>query len=351
MPLAKFFDGKSSKAFEVIYDYDIVDHSISFTQNSINQTWLIADCNLEFFAHQLSITRQDSDEQLFINDPIVISEIKNSTSNSIFSFYYQKLVDAGIAIHALIMVGILAIILFVNFVILPEIAENAVNLLPISYDQKLGDTFYDEYLDYSDIDSNRTQQAQLFIDEMQFTSDKRYTVTVVESEMVNAFALPNGAIVVYTGLLDQLESHEEFAALLGHEAAHINLRHSMKMMCRNLSSYLFISAIFSDVNGIISVLAENARQLQSLTYSRSLEEEADQESAKILAQNNIDPIGLKNLFDKLAENSSAYIPEFLSTHPISEKRIEQAEKFIQNERYTITDNAELSRIFSLLKNP
>lgn len=350
MPTAKYFDGQLTTPFEVIYEYDIVNHLIHFTHHSFNHTWDIQTCALEYANQRLSIAQKDGGGQLFITDPDDIKAIKSSTKNSPFLLYYQKLVDAGMGVHFTIMLGIVGIILFANFYVIPYIAEKAVDLLPTSYDKSLGNTFYDEYLDFETIDSNRTLLAQEFINEMHFNSENEYMVTVVESDQVNAFALPNGAIVVYTGLLDQLETYEEFAALLGHEAAHINLRHSMKMLCRNLSTYIFISAIFSDVNGIVSVLAENAHQLQSLTYSRSLEAEADHLSAITLAENNIDPIGLQHLFEKLAQDSSSYIPEFLRTHPISADRIEKAMSFASKESTTYKTNEELFRIFNQMNN-
>lgn len=350
MSRAKFFDGLSSQPNEVIYDYDIVNHFILFSHNQINYTWEIANCHLEYSNHQLSISPKNEAGQLFITDSADISAIKHSTKNNSIQFYYQKLVDAGIGVHALIMGAILGLILLANFYIIPAIAEKAVTILPTSYDYMLGESFYDEYLEYEDIDSARTQLAQEFIEEMNFNSDYNYNVTVVESEMVNAFALPNGAIIVYSGLLDRLENYEEFAALLGHEAAHINLRHSMKMLCRNLSTYVFISAIFSDVNGIITVLVDNVHQLQSLTYSRSLEEEADYLSGQTLVFNQIDPVGLKHLFEKLTADSNSYIPEFLRTHPITEKRIEKAEEYIRQNDYLYKKNNRMAIIFESIKS-
>mgnify|MGYP003672800969 CR=1 FL=1 len=349
MNTAKYFNGQSTTPFEVVYEYDLVNHLIHFTHHSFSHTWDIQECYLDYSNQQLSISQKNGDGQLFLIDKVDIKAIKSSTKNSTFLLYYQKLIDAGMGAHALIMLGIVGIILFSNFYVIPAVAEKAVDLLPTSYDKSLGNTFYDEYLDYETVDSSRTELAQAFMNELKFDSDNEYIVTVVESNQVNAFALPNGAIVVYSGLLDQLETYEEFAALLGHEAAHVNLRHSMKMLCRNLSTYIFISAIFSDVNGVISVLAENAHQLQSLTYSRSLEEEADHLSAITMVENNIDPVGLQNLFEKLAQDSSSYIPEFLRTHPISEKRIEKAISFAEQESTSYRTNDQLFTIFEKIR--
>ena len=73
--------------------------------------------------------------------------------------------------------------------------------------------------------------------------------SVINSETVNAFALPDGNVVVFTGIIDLMDDYDELAGLIGHEVAHVNNRHSMRMMCRNLAGYIFLSAVLSDVNG------------------------------------------------------------------------------------------------------
>ena len=75
-----------------------------------------------------------------------------------------------------------------------------------------------------------------------------------------------------------MKSYDQLVALLGHEVSHVNNRHSIKILTRNLAGYMMISLVFSDLNGIMSVLAENAQQLRSLSYSREFEEEADEQA-------------------------------------------------------------------------
>lgn len=79
--------------------------------------------------------------------------------------------------------------------------------------------------------------------------------------MVNAFALPNGTMVISTGLLERLSYYDELVALLGHEQAHINYRHSMKNICRALSSYILVSILLNDTQGVFAAIIEGVQSI------------------------------------------------------------------------------------------
>ena len=166
---------------------------------------------------------------------------------------------------------------------------------------------------------------------------------------LNAFALPDGNIVVFTGIIDAVENANELSGLIGHEAAHVNKRHSMKMLCRNLSGYLFISAVFNDVNGITAIIGDNIHSLQSMSYSRTFEKEADIEALEILQQNNIDPKGMLLLFDRLESHSVIEIPEFLSSHPITKERSNYIKELITKKKIKIVSNKKTEDLFKKLK--
>ena len=98
----------------------------------------------------------------------------------------------------------------------------------------------------------------------------RIRITVVNDNVVNAFALPGGRIVVYTALLKQIKSYPELAALLSHEFTHINNKHSTKSIFRRLGSKVFIGLLFGRFGTVTSVLVNHADNLKSLTYSAGI---------------------------------------------------------------------------------
>ncbi len=81
--------------------------------------------------------------------------------------------------------------------------------------------------------------VQGFFDSIPGRRDYDYTVTVIDSTEENAFAMPGGRIAICSGILDGMERPEELAALLLHESAHVELRHSLKSIFRTLSGYFF----------------------------------------------------------------------------------------------------------------
>jgi predicted Zn-dependent protease len=170
---------------------------------------------------------------------------------------------------------------------------------------------------------------------------------VVNDNVVNAFALPGGRIVVYSALLKQVKSYPELAALLSHEFTHINNKHSTKSIFRRLGSKIFLGLLFGKFGSVTSVLVDHADNLKSLKYSRKLEKEADTEGLAILKQRKIDPQGFVSLFNHLKESApSNSIPEFLGSHPDIEKRIKHINESSANVQ--VQENRQLKTIFEKL---
>jgi predicted Zn-dependent protease len=169
--------------------------------------------------------------------------------------------------------------------------------------------------------------------------------------MTNAFALPGGGIVVYDAILNNMNSSEQLAALLAHEYAHVELKHATRNLFRTLSGYLFLSVIFGDMSGVGGVLIENAHQLRNLGYSRELETEADNQGLKVLKQNNINYMGMVDLFELLKKESNAVqVNELISTHPDLDNRIKNVQDYASQHPYKILPNDSLSVYFYQLNN-
>ena len=86
---------------------------------------------------------------------------------------------------------------------------------------------YQSMMQGETIDKERTKLLQEFARSMQLSNNYPIKLTVVKNKEVNAYAIPGGNIVVYSGILKAMRSPDELAALLGHETAHINERHSL----------------------------------------------------------------------------------------------------------------------------
>ena len=147
-----------------------------------------------------------------------------------------------------------------------------------------------------------------------------------------------------------MQNYDELVGLIGHETSHVNNRHAMKMICRNLSGYIFISAVLGDANGVMATIGDNVNTLQSLSFSREFEHEADVDGFKILVNNKINPQGMSNLFKRLQdEEFSISVPEFLSLHPVTTDRIAFINKMTQSKSYPFQENSKLKNLFDQMK--
>ena len=156
-----------------------------------------------------------------------------------------------------------------------------------------------------------------------------FELHVVKNPAVNAFALPGGDIVLYTGLIRSVDSIEELLGVLAHEAAHVTKQHSMRQLIGSAGVFILVQAFFGDVSGLFAVIVENSEWLINLKYSRDYEREADDTGWQYLVSANIDPRGMITFFEKLnARQTGRHLPdglkkrlEFLSTHPTTDERI------------------------------
>lgn len=332
-----------------IEDYPISKEEdvISIKEHSF--TWNLKDVEWEKIHHKIEFRLQNPKGAYFV--------VENADFKESFLKYlkehrqlniYSKLMEMSTQKFIVISITLLGLVALAYIFILPLIAEKSVHLLPISFDQKLGNMFYHTYAEQNPIDSQKTKWLQSFANEIDFGSERQLNFTVVKSEEVNAFALPNGQIVIFSGIIKNMRSTNELAGLLGHEAAHVLHRHSAQMISRNVAGYLLISVLLSDVNGIMAIIAENAHQLHSLTYSRKYEKEADETGLEILLKNNIDPHGMVELFEHLDEERDVELPQILSTHPLTKERKKNMEALIEQSEFKAKTQPKLDSLFQLL---
>lgn len=351
---ASYFDGNSSQIYHVTaeitegsillyYDTEMIIwdvNKIIFQESYFNKHNTVLKYGEKFPYASLELANEAFQDALLRQNPQL--KIKNTDIK-----YFQSLSNKSIVGIAAACV---AFILLSYFVFIPALAELVATKVPASYETELGENIYNQISEDFDIDEEKTQAANEFFQELNISSDYPIQITVVNSPIKNAFALPGGHIVVYDEILQSMNSEEEFAALLCHEYSHVNLKHTTRSLFRSLGTYMVISMVLSDINGIMGVVVENAHNVKSLSYTRSLEEEADKNGLKLMLNAGINPQGMVNLFKHLKEpnESSLEIPEFLSTHPLLDERIKYIEKKYQNKATHFQKNEKLAEIWKRL---
>jgi predicted Zn-dependent protease len=164
----------------------------------------------------------------------------------------------------------------------------------------------------------------------------KYTFTVLDAELVNAFAAPGGYIYITTGILSRMKNEDEIAGVLGHEIGHVVHRHSLKAIQRRLIAQIglqLVAAKFGDSGNLTSALLFKASELSAslllLKNSRVNELQADSEGVKIMHAAGYNPQGMIDLQEMLLGLSKGKNPPaIISTHPPSRERINEIKKTI-----------------------
>ncbi len=147
-------------------------------------------------------------------------------------------------------------------------------------------------------------------------------VHVFTKEDINAFALPNGHLIIYSGLILNADNQEELCGVICHEMAHINLNHVMKKLVKEVGLSVLIS--MTTGKGGTEVIKETAKMLSSTAFDRSLEKEADIKAVDYLIKAKINPAPFADFLFKLSEkeNEATQYLTWINTHPDSKDRAE-----------------------------
>lgn len=156
-----------------------------------------------------------------------------------------------------------------------------------------------------------------------------FTIKVIDSDEINAFALPGGFLYVYRGVVEAADNEAELAGVMAHEIAHVTARHGVEQASKaELANYLSIPLIFLGGWGgyAIRQAAGLAVPLGFLKFSRGAEKEADLLGAQYLWASGYDPQAMITFFEKLQareKKKPGAIAKVFSTHPMTGDRIKE----------------------------
>jgi len=181
-----------------------------------------------------------------------------------------------------------------------------------------------------------------------------FTIKVIDSDEVNAFALPGGFFYVNRGLILAADNEAELAGVMAHEIAHVCARHAIENQGKGtfinyaaMAGIIFggpiVSSVLQNGGGILAGLA-------SLKFSRGAETEADNLGVQYLYASGYDPMAMSTMFEKLASQNKkkpGSIQKLFSTHPPSVERRDESlrlvARFPEKEEYVIT-TSEFQRV-------
>lgn len=193
-------------------------------------------------------------------------------------------------------------------------------------EEKLGDLLYDMIKNTETVVTDPTAvQALDSILQYIVTANEFDTAAVklhlIEKDEINAFALPAGHLVIYTGLIGNCDKQEELTGVICHELAHMQKNHVMKKLVKEVGLSVLISMTG---NGGGEILRQALKILSSTAYDRALEREADLAAVDYMLKAGIDPEPFADFMYKLAADKGAVEKHlsWVSTHPESKERAE-----------------------------
>ena len=243
---------------------------------------------------------------------------------------------------------------------LPLLGDSSSSIISKNQEYTLGKTWLQAFRSrVSQYDDPLLQQymEQLLYDLVTHSdlNDTRLTLVIVNNPTMNAFALPGGIIGFHTGIFSFAKNEDQMVSILAHELAHLSQRHFARgiesrrntsvVSLAGLLATLVLTATAGGDAGLAAMTATQAYALEEqLRYSRGNEQEADRLGLKTMIRAGRDPNAVAEMFESLLKASrynSNRMPEFLLTHPVTERRIadSRARTFRIQERH-YPDNPE-----------
>ncbi len=222
-------------------------------------------------------------------------------------------------------------------VLIPLLADNLAALIPAEGERVLGEATLGhirEALDETGLNPLEVCEAPegsaalaRLVENLSGKRDFRQdvSVSVLNHEMVNAFALPGGFVVIFRGLIDAADEPDEVAAVLAHEIGHVISRDPTRHALRSAGSIGVLGLLFGDFAGGAAVLFLTER-LISAQYSQGAESGADEFAYGVLSEAGVNPGALGDMFENMRDkhgDSDGVTAHFLS-HPTLSQRITAA---------------------------
>ena len=222
----------------------------------------------------------------------------------------------------------------------PDVLSQEDFEISLENEQRLGDLLFEIVAeDYDIIEGDTTIDSVMHVITSRLLqnielSDYDHKIYVAANPMVNAFALPAGNIVVFTGLIEFTESPEELAAVLAHELGHVELKHVTKKLMAEIGLTIVTSIL---TNGDPILIDEAFKALASGGFSRKFEGDADDYSFSLMEKSSLSPTSMASLFRRMNREDLSYNESFelLMSHPHNNSRIKKSLEYKTGEGYTL----------------
>ena len=331
---ARYYDGQSAQPRNVVVSFGertLIIHSFS---NEVSAHWPLASLraleSADLTTFQL-VPSRDSDERVVLTDPDMIRAIQ-----AVCPDLMKREVDKkGIRNAVVWGTGAVGAVLLMVFVIVPALAGQLALLIPPEREQQMGDAVakqVEALLDVTGDNAYCTEPEGLAAlhkmrDRLEQENDLPYPlrVDVLNHDLVNAFAMPGGRIILFRGLIDAADSPEEVAGVLAHEIGHVVHRDPTVGVLRAAGTAGILGLFLGDIFGGAIVVAATEAVINA-SYQREAETRADEEAYRLLADAGLPSAPFAGFFVRLAEEHGDVegVLKYLASHPGLAGRAERA---------------------------
>ncbi len=213
---------------------------------------------------------------------------------------------------------------------MPKVVERIASSLPASVERRLSDgalrSLDRAYFQRSDLDWQR--QAKLrsdfktLVQAIGYKGEAKLVFRQMRDGSPNAFALPDGTVVLLDALVDLAENDDEILAVLAHEVGHLHHRHALRSLFEDSITLVLVTSITGDASVLGNLAAALPLTLLSSKHQRAAEREADEFALAALKRAGISAVHFANIMERL-ENVSPDEGSYFSSHPPTAERIER----------------------------
>ncbi len=233
----------------------------------------------------------------------------------------------------MVIAGVLIITLVISFSM-----DWLVAYIPFEYEQQLIQKYEPNPGKRDEVDAYLQGLADELAVAMDLPAEMKIRIHYIDDDTVNAFATLGGHIMVFRGLMEKLPSENALVMLIGHEIAHVKLRHPLRAMGKGILLSTLFSMILGQSSDSVSKLMSNAGMMTMLGFSREQEEKADEEGLQAMWRHYHHVAGSLALFkvlQKETQGQTGNVPALLRSHPQTAERIVHLRQLAQIRHWSL----------------
>jgi len=232
-----------------------------------------------------------------------------------------------------VIAGVLIITLVISFSM-----DWLVTYIPFEYEQQLVQKYEPDADERDEVDAYLQGLADKVAIAMDLPAEMKIRIHYIDDDTVNAFATLGGHVMVFRGLMEQLPSENALVMLIGHEIAHVKLRHPLRAMGKGIVLSTLFRMVMGQSSDSVSKLMSNAGMMTMLGFSREQEEKADEEGLQAMWRYYHHVAGSLALFEvlqKATHEQGGSVPSLLNSHPQTAERVAHLRQLAQTRQWPL----------------